>query len=148
MSYPYEHKPCPHCKRYTNRASSVDAVIIHENKILLVKRGHEPFKNYWATPGGYVDWGETLEEAVSREVFEETNLVTTNVIHLWTSSEPSRHPEQVINHAFIVNVEAKEAIAGDDATDVQWFNLDNLPKNIAFDQRESITKAIEKITIS
>src|SRR5436853_4592893 len=52
----------------------VGALIILENKILLVKRGREPLKGEWALPGGIVETGETMVEAVKREIFEETGL--------------------------------------------------------------------------
>ena len=66
--------PLPQPDKYVNRGVSVDGVIIRDNKILLIKRGNEPFKGFWALPGGYVDWNESTEEAVAREMMEETGL--------------------------------------------------------------------------
>ncbi len=57
--------------------STVCAVIERDNKVLLVKRNHEPFKDYWCLPGGHIDFGETAQQAVIREVKEETGLTFT-----------------------------------------------------------------------
>lgn len=53
----------------------VGAVVVHDGQVLLIRRGKEPLRGRWLVPGGTVEWGETLEEALTREVFEETGLV-------------------------------------------------------------------------
>lgn len=123
---------CPHCGRYKNRRLAIDALIVHDNKILLVKRAEEPFKDYWSNPGGGVDWGQTAEDAVRAEVKEETGLTVTSMRFLQIYTIPERDPHQVITLAYEVQAEG-EVKAGSDAKDAQWFDLDNLPKPLAFD---------------
>src|SRR3989337_120379 len=98
----YKKEPCPECGNFTNRGVSIDAIMIKEGKVLLIKRGIEPFKGYWATPGGYVDWGETVEETVKREVKEETDLNVTSLKLVGVYSSPERHPKQVINLVYLI----------------------------------------------
>lgn len=129
---------CPHCGRYDNRGISVDAVVVHKNEILLIKRGVEPDKGKWGTPGGYVGWDESAEEAVVRELKEETGLVAKSLRFLTVSSSPKRHPKQVITIAYVVEVEQPNAKKGDDADDVRWFPLSTLPCPLAFDHEQTI----------
>src|ERR1044072_6451324 len=107
---------CPECGRYNNRGVSVDAVIITDHKVLLIKRGADPFKGKWALPGGYVEWNESTEDAVVREVGEETGLTADHCDLIRVYSSPDRHPQQVINVAYAVSVSGSVK-AGDDALD-------------------------------
>jgi mutator protein MutT len=129
---------CPHCGRYDNRGISVDALVVRDNEILLIKRGVEPDKGKWGTPGGYVGWDESAEEAVVRELKEETGLVAESVEFLTVSSSPKRHPQQVITIAYRVKVGQSNPQKGDDADDVRWFPLDAVPKPLAFDHEHAI----------
>jgi 8-oxo-dGTP diphosphatase len=124
---------CPHCGRYNNRAVTMDAVIVNDkNQILLVKRGNEPFKGLWSNAGGYLDHDETTEEATTREVKEETGLDVESIKFLNVYTNPNRHPNQAISVAYVVKVTG-EPKAADDAVEVKWFDLTNLPKPLAFD---------------
>lgn len=133
-----KHKKCDSCNRYDNRGVSVDALVMHEGKILLIKRGVEPDKDKWGTPGGYIGWGESAEEAVVRELKEETGLSAKSVRFVTVQSSPTRHPYQVITIAFQVEVSNTTITPGDDAVDIGWFNLNNLPDNLAFDHAKII----------
>jgi 8-oxo-dGTP diphosphatase len=136
------NEACSHCGRFANRGVSVDAVVINGGKILLIKRGAEPFKGYWGTPGGFVEWDESTEDAAKRELQEETGLVAADVKLVGVYSSPDRHPRQVINAAYLVRVEDVSLVmASDDADDAQWFALDDLPKELAFDHRQIIQDA-------
>lgn len=135
-------KPCPNCGRYDNRGISVDALIIKDNKILLIRRGAEPDKGKWATPGGYIGWDESASEAVIREVKEETGLNSTKATFLTVSSSPQRHPKQVVTIAYLVEVDDTPLKNGDDAEAAQWFALDALPTPLAFDHSETISLAV------
>ena len=123
---------CPNCGEYKNRAISIDAIIEQDGKILLVKRGIDPYKGYWAIPGGHVDFDETLEQSTVREVKEETGLTVTKLTLFGIYSDPGRHPRQTIAVAYIVEVEGVP-IAGDDAVELAWFSPKKLPPNMAFD---------------
>lgn len=137
----YKEEPCPHCGNITNRGISIDAVIIKHRSTLLVKRGVEPFKDYWATPGGYVGWDETVEDAVIREVKEETGLKVRKSIRVLVNSNPDRHPKQVINFVYLVSVRGV-AKAADDAKEIEWYDVSKLPKKLAFDHKENIKVAL------
>ncbi len=142
-----KHDPCTVCGRFANRGVSVDAVIIKDSEILLIKRGVEPYKEFWATPGGYVSWDESAEESVTREVKEETGLDVTRTTLVCVRSSPSRHPKQVINLVYIVEVSDKNARHGDDALETKWFPLDKIPQHLAFDHKQNIVDAIASLTV-
>lgn len=125
------------CGKYHNRAVSIDALIRKEGKILLVKRGFGPYKGYWALPGGHLDYDETIEDAVRREVKEETDLDVTSLFLLGVYSSPSRHPMQTVAIAYEVEITG-EAKYGSDAVDLKYFSLDQLPDNLAFDHKKII----------
>jgi 8-oxo-dGTP diphosphatase len=132
---------CPHCGRFANRGVSIDAVIVRNGKVLLIQRGVEPNKGFWGTPGGYVEWDESTEQTVEREVKEETGLVVTGTKLVGVYSSPDRHPRQVINLVYLAQVEDGAPRHGDDATDAQWFDLDDLPEQMALDHRQNIADA-------
>lgn len=132
---------CSYCGRYNNRGVSVDALIIRNGNILLIKRGVEPDKGKWATPGGYIGWDESGEEALIREVKEETGLTVKKTRFINVYSSPHRHPKQVITLAYIVETEG-EPVKGDDADEVRWFSLDALPTPLAFDHEKNINEAV------
>lgn len=132
-----DDQPCPQCGRYKNRGLSIDAVIVRDGKILLGKRGAEPCKGQWGTVGGFVEWGEQLEETLAREVFEETGLKVISSRMIGVYSDPARHPQQVVNVAFAVETKG-EPKAGDDIEEVKWVPLDQIPDNLAFDHAKII----------
>lgn len=134
------NQPCPHCGRYDNRGISIDAVIIKDNKVLLIKRGVEPFKGYWGTPGGYIEWDESAEDAVRREVREETSMDVEDVKFVAVKTDPHRHPKQVIDLIYLVKTSGEPKF-GDDTTEAEWFDLDNLPSELAFDHKQNIEDA-------
>ncbi len=134
---------CPHCGRFSNRGVSIDAVIIQDDKVLLIQRGVEPNKGFWATPGGYVEWDETTEQTVAREVKEETGLNVELCQLVGVRSSPDRHPKQVINLIYRVTVKQGDPRAGDDAQDVKWFPLNSLPEPLALDHKQNIEDALK-----
>jgi 8-oxo-dGTP diphosphatase len=128
-----------------NPALAVDAVVIRDGKVLLVKRRNEPYKGMFALPGGFVEYGERTEEAVLRELKEETDMEGEIAKLVGVFSDPQRDPRKhVVSIAYLVEPHSERAKAGDDAVDCQWIDTGNLGK-LAFDHAEIIKKALEMI---
>jgi 8-oxo-dGTP diphosphatase len=131
---------------------SVDAVVFgffkNKAKLLLVNRGNEPFKGKWALPGGFVEIGEELEEAVARELAEETGLVNVALEQMRTYGNVGRDPRgRMITITFMgIATEGLNKIkAGDDAAEARWFDIEKLPKDMAFDHNEVAKFAMGKL---
>ena len=131
---------------------SVDIIVfaLSENnaKLLLIKRGNEPFKGMWALPGGFVDIDEELEDAAMRELAEETGLVNILLQQIHTFGGIGRDPRgRQITVAFmgITTEELNKIKAGDDAAEAQWFDIEGLPRDLAFDHNEMTKFAIERL---
>ena len=121
---------------------TVDAIIETAGGIVLIKRKNPPAG--WAIPGGFVDYGETLEEAVCREMEEETGLNVNLSRQFHTYSDPKRDPRHhTISTIFIATASGKPN-AGDDAKEARVFTKDNLPEDIAFDHRQILDDYFSK----
>lgn len=119
-----------------NPIPTVDIIIEKQTGIVLIKRKNPP--EGWALPGGYVDYGESLEDAAIREAKEETGLSVHLVRQFHTYSAPERDlRHHTISTVFVAHAEG-DAQARDDAEDVGIFGQDNLPTPIAFDHRAII----------
>ena len=131
-----ERLSCPHCGklvyRYRNPFPTVDIIIeLEDEGIVLIERSKEP--HGWALPGGFVDYGESLEEAARREAQEETSLDVELVRQLNAYSAPDRDPRHhTISVVFLARAKG-EPEAGDDARGLGVFTEKNLPSPIAFD---------------
>lgn len=132
---------------------TVDAVVFGYAKtegvsVLLVKRKYEPFKNTWALPGGFVLEKESLEEAVARELKEETGVEVNYLEQLYSFGNPERDPrKRIVSIAYfgLVNSSTyKELTAGTDADEAQWFNITQLPP-LAFDHADIIALATGRL---
>jgi ADP-ribose pyrophosphatase YjhB (NUDIX family) len=120
---------------------TVDAIIEIDNGIILIKRKNPP--PGWAIPGGFVDYGETIEDAVIREAKEETGLDINLVRQFHTYSAPKRDPRHhTVSTIFIATASGKP-VAADDALEVKIFTRDNLPEEIAFDHRKILEDYFE-----
>jgi 8-oxo-dGTP diphosphatase len=135
---------------YPRPMVTVDAVVfrIYDNKteVLLIKRGHFPFQGMWALPGGFVDMHETLEEAVERELEEETGLKNVPLEQLHAYSEIHRDPRgRNISITFYgsTDIHNSNVTGGDDAADAGWFPVDQLPE-LAFDHEKVIELALKR----
>lgn len=126
---------------------TVDIILIFQNKVLLIKRGKEPFKNTWAFPGGRVDKTDkdTLT-AAQRELKEETNLSGLTLEYFKKIGNATRDPRGFTEtNVFIVKLSdiPKNLKAGDDAVEYHWYDLNNLP-NMAFDHKDILTQVINE----
>src|SRR3990170_297422 len=107
---------------------TVDALIIYDGKLVLVKRKNAPYQDRFALPGGFVEVGETVEAATVREAKEETGLDIEIIKLLGVYSDPSRDPR---GHTVSVCYLAKGSgtlKAGSDAKDTGLFDLDEIPE--------------------
>ena len=142
MAYSYE---------YPHPAVTTDIVIFtirsEELEVLLVKRGGEPYRGYWALPGGFVDIDEDLEDCALRELQEETGVTGVYLEQLYTFGAPDRDPrERVISVTYYAMVPAEQVSlqAASDADDVGWFEVDHLPP-LAFDHDRIIAMAHRRL---
>lgn len=126
---------CPSCgasvKTYRNPIPTVDIIIEIEARIVLIERKNEP--KGWALPGGFVDYGETLEDAAIREAFEETSIRISELKLFGCYSDPARDNRQHNISTVFVAQGAGLPKAGDDAARAALFQLDQLPRNLCFD---------------
>ncbi len=140
--FPYQYK-------YEHMAVTTDCVIFtYEDrslKVLLIKRGGEPFKGQWAFPGGFLRINETAREGALRELKEETSLTSAAIGELGVFSDVDRDPrERVITIAWYALVKPSEVVGGDDADEAAWFSIDNLPP-LAFDHKIIFDAAMERL---
>ncbi len=139
---------CPSCQNeievYQNPIPTVDIIIEIESKgIVLIKRKNPPYG--WAIPGGFVDYGESLEEAACREAKEETNLDVELARQFHTYSDPKRDPRHhSISTAYIAKSKGIPQ-AKDDAIEIGIFTESNLPDEIAFDHRSILKDYFKSI---
>ena len=120
---------------YRNPVPTVDIVIeLPGNRIVLIRRRNPP--HGWALPGGFVDYGESLEAAAVREAREETGLDVRLVRQLHTYSDPDRDPRQHTISTVFVATARGEPVGGDDAADAVAVTREALPAPIAFDHAQ------------
>lgn len=130
---------CPQCgakiETYRNPVPTVDIIIEKGNGIVLIERKNPP--HGWALPGGFVDYGESLEEAATREAFEETGMVVHLKEQMHTYSDPGRDSRQhTISTVYIATGEG-DLKAGDDAKNAKIFTKSDLPP-LVFDHAKII----------
>ena len=138
--------PAEDCKfvLYENPACAAAAVVRDSaDRVLLVRRGIEPFRGSWALPAGYQEADERPEESLVREVLEETGIevVVDRLFDLLYVEDP-RKPANVA--VFLCHPSGGELCAGHDAADAQWFPLDALPAEIGFDNQRLILSRLPR----
>ena len=137
---------CPNCKtaikEYRNPFPTVEIIITVDGNIVLIERENEP--HGWALPGGFVDYGETLEAAAVREAKEETGLDLANLKQFRAYSDPDRDPRQH-NISIVFTAEGiGQLMAGDDAAGAKLFPVNDLPKNLCFDHDRILADFLEQ----
>lgn len=129
---------------YVAPALTVDGILLKGREVLLIRRGREPLKGAWAIPGGFVEVGESCEDAVRRELVEETGLRGDIVHLLGVYSAPGRDPRgHTVTVAYVLKVSGIVDVGqgGDDADEARWFDLGRLP-GLAFDHARILEDAL------
>ncbi|MGC8533448.1 MAG: NUDIX domain-containing protein [Candidatus Parvarchaeum sp.] len=128
---------------YKSPSLAVDGVIIKDNQILLIKRKNDPYKEKWAIPGGFVEYGERTEDAVLREVKEETGLEAKIDKLVGVYSDPKRDPRKhVVSITYLLKDISGKENGGDDAKEARWWEVNKLPE-LAFDHKYIISDALK-----
>ena len=132
-------------------AVTTDVVVLtlrdQELKLLLIKRGGDPYKGKWALPGGFVQMDEDLDTSARRELAEETGLSGVYLEQLYTFGTVNRDPrERVITVAYyaLIPSDKLQLRAATDAEAVGWFGINELPR-LAFDHREIVRMAQQRL---
>jgi 8-oxo-dGTP diphosphatase len=127
-------------------ALTVDGILIEHGSILLIQRRHPPFQGTWALPGGFVEYGEKTEDAVIREMFEETGLKIKIRGFLGVYSDPHRDPRgHTVTVAYLIERVDGALNAGDDAMSAKFFKMNELPE-LAFDHASIVKDASQRIS--
>lgn len=142
MSYTY---------KYPRPALTADVVVItkeSEPKVLLIKRGFEPYKDCWAFPGGFMDMDETAEQCAVRELKEETGLIVNDIKQIGAYSKVDRDPRgRTVTIAYLALIDHPVSVtADDDASQARWYPLSDLP-NLAFDHADIMNDAIQMFNL-
>jgi ADP-ribose pyrophosphatase YjhB (NUDIX family) len=142
VSYTYE---------YPRPALTVDCVVFGQDeedlKVLLIRRGVEPFSGRWALPGGFVRMDESLDDAARRELEEESGIRPTHLEQLYTFGAPDRDPRgRVVTVAYfaLVKLTDHRPHAATDAREAAWFSVWDTPK-LAFDHAEVLSTALQRL---
>ena len=118
--------------------------------VLLITRGHDPFKGLYAFPGGFLEYNETPEEGCLRELLEETNLKGNSLELLTVSGDPLKDPRgHTVSVIYLVEIEENaKPVGGDDAAKAEFYKVEEMVKKkemFAFDHYELLMKALEKM---
>jgi 8-oxo-dGTP diphosphatase len=122
MAMPHASETASQAQARPRPTLAVGGVVVHDDALLLVKRGNEPNKGLWTVPGGRVESGEFMTDTCRREVMEETGI-EIEVDELAGFFEVLGDPHLVIFDFFARPVGTNEPVAGDDAADVRWVPL-------------------------
>ena len=158
----FDHRRLPACPQcsfidWRNAKPCSGALVIQNGKVLLVKRGIEPFKGCWDIPGGFMEPHEAPEQAAARELLEETGLAITNLEYLVALPDiygpvpaDGAEPDFTLNIYFTANVKSGTLRASDDAVEAHWFGVDELPTGdeIAFVHAKEVMKHLRERMIS
>lgn len=133
---------------YQNPSPTVSAIIEKDDQLLLIKRKFEPNKGCWDLPGGFVEIGQNLEDALASEVKEEIGIGIKSSRYFCSTVSfynTEYMIENIVGIAFKVEVDSYDFVPGSDAQEVKFFNKNNLPKIAAFDDVQlTIQKLIQE----
>ena len=119
---------------YQHSKACAGALVMRGDKVLLVKRGIEPFKDYWDIPGGFLEQGEAPEDGAIREIEEETGLLIelTEILGIFMDQYGNRNTA-TLNICYLAHIIGGQAQASSDAEELRWFSVHELPELIAFE---------------
>jgi len=141
-----ERPVCPTCQfvQYLNPAPAAAVIIMRGAKICLVQRKFEPKKDLWTLPAGFMEWDEDAPSAAAREVLEETGI-KVRITRLYSVESGILPPDRPVLVVIYKGEEIGGQLeAGDDASAVGFFDLDDLPGPIAFASHRKTLKSIAK----
>jgi len=128
---------------YKQPALAADCVVFdREGRLLLIRRRNPPFQGQYALPGGFVDYGERMEDAALRELKEETGIDGTLIGLVGVYSRPDRDPRgHCVSAVYRIDARGQAPVAGDDAAEAE-FVADYRAKELAFDHNEIVADAL------
>ncbi len=108
---------------------AVSGIIVQGDRVLLIKRGHEPAKDWWSVPGGHLEWGETVQDALIREVKEECNIIVKpvrlfSIVEAIDKNNPPKYHYILLD--YIAEYVSGTPQMGSDAEDIGWFSENDL----------------------
>jgi 8-oxo-dGTP diphosphatase len=138
-------------KEHEKPSVTVDIVIFTVKnktlKVLLIKRGLEPFKGKWALPGGFVRIHESLEDAAKRELQEETGVKDVYLEQLYSFGEPKRDSRGrviTVSYMALINSDEIKLEASTDVSEAEWFEISKVP-NLAFDHKKILDYSLKRL---
>ncbi|HMK53489.1 MAG TPA: NUDIX hydrolase [Methanobacteriaceae archaeon] len=125
----------------------MDTVVIKKESLVLIKRKNDPYRGFWALPGGFVDYGETVEEAALRETLEETGLLVKLNGILGVYSDPNRDPRgHTVSVCFIAQPDRGKLSPSTDALEASYFKFDEtMSMELAFDHKKIVNDTIKHL---
>lgn len=131
---------------YQNSKPTSSALILDGNKILLGRRKINPAKGDWDIPGGFLEWGEHPEAGLRREIREElgVEIKIKKMLRIFMDTYGDEG-EATLNICYVAEIEHGKPIASDDVEELKWFDLNKLPKNMAFQNGKDMIEAFKKL---
>lgn len=132
---------------YKNPSLTADIFIFDEDfNFILIKRLNDPYKDCWALPGGFVEYGESVEDAAIREAKEETSIDVELLDLVNVYSKPGRDPRRhIVTVAYTAKGDFSQRMAESDAKDIDVFSYEDIDNiEIAFDHRKIIEDSLKK----
>ncbi len=141
-----ERSACTSCEYiwYKNPIPATGAIIVDDNRLLLVKRKYPPAVGDWCIPAGFMEYNESPVECCVREVKEETGLDIRIDRLFWSYKAGDDPRSMVVLILYLATVIDGELIPGDDALETKYFDLDRLPSNIAFSAHRRAIRDLKK----